>query len=241
MEIIFGSMRMSEKSRPIEYWVHFFKHMHDRGIVQHHVSIEYDSFELYATVFKAFKLKYPDCTLIPICKIGEPSYNDQNFSRSRFIEKCADYCTQLNINTINVQWMSRLFLTDNTQRRTHLSEISSEFNDVIKSLQKDNKILNYCIFPYSVNDLQLYLEEQQYSPDYYMTYFNIIENQFEIILQKYNSNNNVAIRPFMAKKILDNYSLKEALLKIIESGAFNSFVVSLSNKKQIDEIISCLH
>ena len=131
-EFIFGSMRMSQKSHSIQYWVNLFKYMHDRGIIQHHVSIEYESFELYVSVFQVFKTEYPNYNIKHICKIGEPSFNDKKFSRNRLIEKCKEYCIKLNVNTINIQWMSRLFLTDQVQRRRHLLEISHEISETIK-------------------------------------------------------------------------------------------------------------
>ena len=241
-EIVFGSMRMLEKNRTIAYWIEMFEFMYDLGITEHHVSIEYESYNFYLEVLKVFQSNNPTKTLSHICKLAEPSFNSIEFSKERLQSKCLKYSEDLNSRNLCIQWMSRFNINDLESRLTHLGDFCENLNKEIFELKEKRIINEFLVFPYSLLELDVYHDQKLLShSDGYIVYCNLNEKKYGERLKNFSSRNNTAIRPFHGKKSIENYTINDNLDFIVGLNSFNRIITSFSNKNQVNEVLRKIH
>lgn len=219
-----------------------FEFMYEQGIREHHVSHEYESYHFYLDVLRVFQFYNPTKKLTYICKLAEPSFDDLDFSQKRLKSKCAKYSADLNSNDLSIQWMSRYKLNDLENRIFHLKDFCRKLNKEILKLKKTKLINEFLIFPYSLTELEVYLEHRLLShSDGFIVYCNLNETEYSERLVNFKSKNNAAIRPFQGKKSLENHTVEDNLNFISGLNTFNRVITSFSNKDQINEVLRKIH
>ena len=191
-------MRMLEHSQDPEFWVDFLKKIHGFGIKTLHSSIEYDSFPLLCETLR--RLKDVNINFTHVIKLAEPSFDDNAFSKDRFLYKLETYRKMLKCDSIDtVQWMWRSSLEEDQQRINDFKETQS----VISEAFAQGRLIstNIMCFPYSKKFAHECVKSD--ISDGLVIYWNPLEQEYlDIIMHCHSVGKNVySIRPFAGGKV----------------------------------------
>lgn len=238
--IVFGSMRMLEYDYSLDYWVQLFSDLHDFGVTTFHSSNEYESFPFFCEVLSVFRVKYPLKKIKHIVKIAEPHFHINEFDGFRLEKKIDEYCTQLNVDKIDVvQWMWRGNLEDHLLRESFFEKYDSEIKESVFQIKSSGKIDRFCCFPYSEN-FALAAIKKEYV-DGLIVYRNLVEQEYDDALLSSESlgKESYVLRPLNAGKALleEDQTPKKLIHFALDFPNLIGAIVSISSMTKIKQLI----
>lgn len=237
---IFGSMRMNEYLYSNNYWVELFSYMYDNGILIHHISNEYESYNKYLNIYNEFKLLYPNKTIRHLVKMAEPHFDSRTFSSDNMEKKIKKYISDLECNRLwGIQWMWRGDLKDESSRLRQLNIDFEVFNFAMKGFKNLGLYENLYLFPYTTTFCDSVLE---LSDKYNMYIFNgltIYRNLEEMEYDKYLNyfSDNIIIRPLNAGRLDPNINKKTAISYALNHKNITAGIISFSSKEKLQETL----
>jgi hypothetical protein len=240
-KIIFGSMRMLEYTYDENYWIDLFDYMYDKGIIIHHISAEYSSFEFYLKILKLFEKKFPFKKIKHLIKLAEPHFDSNSFNSASFYSKLNTYLNSIGSNHIwGVQWMWRGDMNFEEKRIVNYNSDFSLLSEIVISCKKKGLIERFFIFPYTdsfcIASQKLNSELSASIFDGLTIYRNLIEKEHDIFLNYFS--NNIIIRPLYAGKLDGNISKKEAFDFSVNHPNIDYGIVSISSKAKLNELLN---
>lgn len=224
---IWGTMRMLDHSNNPSYWVKFFENLHEKGVRHLHSSTEYKTFPLLIESLRRLKEK-KNITFNHIVKLGEPSFNEEQFSKERFESKLDFYKLMLPGKIEIIQWMWRSEEKDLKRIRKFVSQ-KKEINKVFKKYK-------VCCFPYTKQFGDLVIELSNLSG--LIIYWNYMETDFLKIATKVSKKNkaNIVLRPFINSK--KNSLISNNALKFCEKiPNLKGIIFTATKKKHLNEAL----
>jgi hypothetical protein len=240
-KLIFGTMRMSEYDYSVSHWVELFDNMHDRGIIVHHVSSEYDSYILYITVLKEFNLIYPNKQITHLVKLAEPHFDSSEFDPKLFQYKVDKYLTELNVSKLwGIQWMWRGDLNNEISRLDNFNKNIGLLQAKVFDLKKNNLIDGFYLFNYTNTFCELAMTLSNNFDnslfDGLTVYRNIQENEFDKYLDFFERN--IIIRPLFAGKLETSLSKKKLVEYALNHGKVTNGIISISSIDKLNQLLN---
>lgn len=233
-------MRMCEYDFSNIYWVNLFNEMYEKGINIHHVSNEYESFNLYCDVLKEFYNYYPEKRIKHIVKLAEPHFDSNVFNQELLLLKINDYRQALQVDNelFGIQWMWRSNLPDDLLRCNQFNNSGIQIKNYISILKKERLIFKFYIFPYSINFAQVVLKMESICGDFFdgfIVYRNYMELEYDSILKESNKSN-LILRPLNAGKTLNEQNAKDSFRFALSHKNVSAGIISISSVEKLNEI-----
>ncbi len=234
-------MRMLEHDVSVSEWVNLFDFMYEKKVLVHHVSSEYDSFNLYRNVLTEFRKKFPQKRIEHIVKLAVPNFSDSGFSEFSFFNKINEYKSMLNSSSelFGIQWMWRNGLDVDDLRCNQFKKYSDLIYASIKRAKSLKLFRNFFVFPYSVQFAKAVLEVDTLRKDFFdgfIVYRNFHEIEYDEILES-SIKTNYILRPLNAGKVLAHNSPKQSLNFAISHKNIAGAIVSISSINRYFELI----
>lgn len=196
-DLTLGTMRFYDKSLSVNDVKNLIEKAFVQGIITHHSSAEYSSYELYTEALSksncANKIKH-------IVKLSAPHFEDQTFSSKLLEDRVDKELRALNVDTIDVlQWLLRSKPINDKLRLTTLYDFEDEIEDLLQRLKQKGKVKSVFSFPYSVPFAKSV--EKLENIDGIISYLNKHEQDYSSFARKKPF---IAIRPFFAGELLKN-------------------------------------
>lgn len=238
--IVFGSMRMYEYDYSNQHWVNLFNVMYEKGINIHHVSNEYESFNLYCDVLKEFNNIYPEKRIKHIVKLAEPHFDSNIFVPELLLLKINEYRQALQIENelFGIQWMWRGSLSDDLSRCKQFNDSEIQIKNYISFLKREKLIERFYVFPYSIIFAQAVLKIENVYNDFFdgfIVYRNYMELEYDTILDE-SKKSNLILRPLNAGKTLDEQNAKDSFLFALSHKNVSAGIISISSVAKLNEI-----
>jgi len=237
LPIIFGSMRMKEKSFSFLDWIEYLKYISVKKIKWIHSSYEYDSFDLLCELLEKLRKDY-NISFKHLVKLGEPHFNNKNFSQGRLIEKIELYRSKLKVDSLNaVQWMWRSDLNEDDKRILKFERMIPEINMSFQNLKLSGKVAKFYCFPYTLNFALKAKQSKLF--DGYTVYRNYRENDYESFINSLPENSIIAIRPFFAGNGFgDGYDVSDMLKYNLQNKVIDKVVLTATEKQHLNSLLS---
>ena len=241
--ITFGTMRLIEKGVSVNEASKLFEYSINSGINTFHISKEYSSYDLFCDSIKRVKNK----DIRTIVKIASPHFDEHDFSPITMVNKIEDILSETRLESISIiQWMWRSKPIDDTYRISKMQERYADIKYIFDKLKSAGKILSVGCFPYTTRFMDAVIDLGL--SDYAIDYLNFWEDN--LILSK--ETKGIALRPLYASKAINNDTfcfesiltgsdLFHSLNYPLSNPLIHSAVVSMSNYKQIDEVINSMN
>jgi aryl-alcohol dehydrogenase-like predicted oxidoreductase len=175
----------------------------DGGVNVVHVSSEYDSFPLFAQVFRAVRAQRSGADISVIAKVAVPHFEDDAFDPGAFEAKVDAYLHALAIERLAVvQWLLRHDLAREDRRLAIYDRDAEVIGATIDRLQAAGKIASVVAFPYTRGIAERVLEAPWC--DGLALYVNPLERQLDDLIDAAAKvgKHVLAIRPFAAGRAL---------------------------------------
>ena len=232
-------MRMDKKRKSIIYWINLIEYLVKNQITKIHVSKEYSSYKIIKKIFSHPKFIKTKFKMEVIIKCSSPNFDHNNFDQKKLINEIKNYKKDLKIKKFYaVQWLSRGNLNNNKKRLFFLNKDKKLINSSIKIIKKKYSKF-FLLFPYSETFLEACIALIRM--DGFTIYLNLEEKNYLKYL-KFEKFKNITIRPFIKlsqDKI--NLRLKKILRLNIKKRNILGTMISISKKKQIDQIINVIN
>lgn len=190
-------MRFFDKKLSKKLILSIIEESFEAGIISHHSSFEYTSYELYCASLKQFHKKNK---IKHIVKLSSPHFDEEKFSGDILEGRIDNQLKALGIEQIDVlQWLVRSKPIDDIPRLRILNQQKEEIELSFHELKKKGKINQIFSFPYSVPFAEEVLNLKEI--DGLIAYLNISENEYSKLADNVPF---IAIRPFYAGNLIDN-------------------------------------
>lgn len=241
--LIFGTMRLAESMQTAADVAVFLIYLHKSGINQLHVSDEYESYQLLCDSLKIVKKRRPDAHFSFTVKLGEPHFDQYDFSKDRLIEKVQAYCSHLGTEKLTtIQWMWRHNIQNDGMRTKDFQHAYAEISAAVKILKEKKLIENFFCFPYTT-DFAKEAVQKDYV-DGLVVYYNPEESEYReaIHLAKSLGKPVYSIRPFAAGKLFSKGWSTEKLLKFTFSNqAIEKVIFTATKEAHLDALFNICH
>lgn len=236
-------MRMTNQKNNIDNWVKLFITMFENGVDTLHSSSEYESFELLCEVLNRVSKKSDLIKFKHVVKLADPSFDEIYSNYDRIEARVIEYSDKLKTNQIEtVQWMWRADLKNDSQRVSKFTESAEDLNNKVSDLKKKGLFKKFFCFPYTIDFGMASIEVNEI--DGYTVYRNPNETEMDPLLDIAYQNNKEAyiIRPFGGGGIIKeaNWNSDKLIKFATNHQSVNSIIVSISNEKQLSEVLSSL-
>lgn len=193
--ITLGTMRFQDKGLSERQVTQLIEESWKAGIISHHSSSEYSSYELYT---KALKNSSVRNKVKHVVKISSPHFEDDTFSKTILEQRIDGQLKTLQVDSIDVlQWLVRSKPIDDANRLQILRDKEAEIKEVLLSLKQQGKIKATFSFPYSVPFAEAVIKFQEV--DGIISYLNKEEVDYAPFANKYPF---IAIRPLFSGKLI---------------------------------------
>lgn len=197
--ITFGSMRLDPHRIGLDTAVKMLTRMAERGLTTFHSSHEYESYPFFCEVMQAFSRVKPSATVLHICKIAVPHFDDATFTGSRLSTLVEEQLRALGTERIDiVQWLVRHQPNEDEPRLAILTECQQALSLTWERLHREGKVGVLTSFPYSVPFAREVLKLPLCKG--LVTYLNALELDMVPFLEAMEKAGQgyIAIRPFHA-------------------------------------------
>jgi aryl-alcohol dehydrogenase-like predicted oxidoreductase len=238
-QITLGTMRLHEKFASAADCADFLGECSDAGIGALHSSKEYESFPFLQDALARLRVSRPDIAFRHAVKLGEPSFDDDDFSPARLTAKIDTYRRDLGVDTLDsVQWMWRRDLNDAAQRLEAFASAGDMLGNALDAEKARAAVGEFGCFPYDPKFAQRAIESGHFDSLY--VYYNVVEQEYdETISSAHNHRMKVhAIRPLAAGRSIVETGLgaRALICEILAEGRFATVVVSLSSRAQLEAL-----
>ncbi len=236
-----GTMRLDPERHSLSEWAAFFIYAHRLGVRSVHVSDEYESWPLFLEIWDEVRRIAPTQNFKFIAKLGEPHFDQAEFSAERFLMRVEKYCSQLSIDRLHdVQWMWRSDLQRDDLRCSTFTKQSTAIRDTVALLKKNDRIERFLCFPYSPVFCDLALAQD--FVDGLTVYRNSQEQEYETQLDQCAARSKMAhiIRPFLGGNTLENSNLtpRQQLIEALSHPAIETAILSTGNIEHLHEFLN---
>lgn len=238
--LIFGSMRLNEKSLSDSDWHNLLRRSYELGITTLHSSDEYESFPRFVKIVR--ELQDEGLEFQHVIKLGEPHFGSNSFSAQQFNSRLESYCQALGVEQLDVvQWLWRGDLKDEASRLEGLAIYTDVVQQAVKAARTKGTIGALVCFPYTVSFAKEVLACDWC--DGLTVYLNPLETEMQELLPSLSKEEKaaIAIRPLAATKALhQNYSLQNCLTTAFASTTVTAAMVSWSSEQQLQSLLKAL-
>jgi aryl-alcohol dehydrogenase-like predicted oxidoreductase len=240
-DLTLGIMRLDVETRTVADWAAFFVEAHDLGVKWLHVSDEYDSWPLFLEIWTEACRISPTLSFKFIAKLGEPHFDQPEFSAKRLQRRIEEYCEHLSIERLDdVQWMWRAGLEDDDRRCSAFTAQSPAIGDCVTMLKSKGKIGRFLCFPYSPAFAGLALDQD--FVDGLAVYRNSLEREYEVHLDQCRARSKMVhiIRPFLGGGTLkqNNIPPRQQLIKALDHPAIETAILSTGNMAHLRALLA---
>lgn len=241
--IIYGTMRMLEKSRSISDWADFLREIHQAGIRTLHSSDEYESFPLLCEALSTLRRENPGLVFRHVVKLAEPSFDDRAFSQQRLTQKLEGYRLALGVRQLSVvQWMWRADLTNESKRQSDFHSEAAKLEAAFTEVRAQGLVDEVVCFPYTPGFALRALEFDWL--DGLAVYRNPNEPEYNDALNGAAARDALAyvIRPFAGGHALSGASggACELLRFAYAPTAVKGIVVTATERAHIQSLLECI-
>jgi hypothetical protein len=236
-------MRMTSQRKDVNAWADLLTTLYENGVDTLHSSMEYESFSLLTEALRLLYKKSDNIKFKHVVKLADPSFNEEHQSYKRIRIRIEQYKKALMCNQIHmVQWMWRDDLHNDSLRLSKFYKSIHELETEIFKIKNDGLINEFLCFPYTLEFGLASLESAVI--DGYTIYRNPNEILFQPLLdQAYKKSKDVySIRPLAAGSLIQNadWNLNSLIKFSYNHPGVKGIIVSISEEKQLLEILNCL-
>lgn len=226
--ISLGTMRFLDKGLSVKQVTALFDCAKDKGITTLHVSSEYSSYDLV-------KAALPHRDHQFIVKLAAPHFDEDGFSQKSLEKKVDRFLLDFKRDSIDVaQWMWRMNPLDDDSRIEKTGEQLGSMQEAFQALVVSGKVKQFSCFPYTPSYMHFIRKKGlMHSQTNYLNFWE--DDLFEGGIAE----DSIVLRPLAAGRFRkSNFSLSHCLSYPLSHPNIKTVVISLHNKKNIEEVAS---